>query len=85
MNVPKPKSTWRMLAALLPLLITACASPPTISASACPTPPQKPPELQPQPPQSYSASAAANIDKWQAQLMATLPTAGNADPDGRGE
>lgn len=85
MNVPKPKSAWRMLAALLPLLTVACATPPQISASACPTLPPKPPALQPQPQQSYSASAAANIERWQAQLMATLPTANNAAPDGRGE
>lgn len=76
---------WLLPALALPALMSACAGQPTISASACPQLPPKPRALQPQPPQSYSASAAADIEQWQQQLMATLPTLGSANLPGRSD
>lgn len=76
---------WRLLVLALPALMSACAAPPTISATACPQPPPKPRALQPLPPQSYSESAAADIERWQQQLMATLPTSPSATPPGRSD
>lgn len=74
MNALKPKNKWQLLVMLLPLLMTACAGQPPISASACPQLPQKPVARQPKPQQDYSEIAAKDIDGWQQQLQATLPT-----------
>ena len=57
---------WLMLWASL---LTACATPPTPSASACPTLPSKPLARQPMPSQPYSQTANEDTQMWQKKLM----------------
>ena len=85
MTARKPKPTLPLHALPLLLLMTACASPPVTSSADCPQLPSKPAARQPAPPQSYSSSAASDIERWQQQLTATLPTSASAKPPGRSE
>ena len=65
-NVKKQSALWCLLWASL---LTACATPPTPSASACPTLPLKPLVRQPMPSQPYSTSAKEDMELWQQKLM----------------
>ena len=61
------------------LSVTACASssppPSTVSAVvSCPAPPPMPQPTEPQPSTPYLQTWSALVQKWRAQLQATLPT-----------
>lgn len=85
MNEPKP-NRMRLLPALLAmLLVSACGTPAVRSSADCPKPPPPPVARQPEPSQDYLTSAVQDIDRWQQQLEATLPTSSNASKPGPGE
>lgn len=73
-DLPPPVRLASVLMLLvLGLLLTACAAPSTPSSEPARNP-QVPPVSQSQPSQTYSASALANIARWQKLLIGTLPT-----------
>ena len=57
-------------------LLTACATPPTPSASACPTLPSRPLARQPMPSQPYSQTANEDTQMWQKKLTDMQTTFG---------
>lgn len=73
-NAKKRSRLWLLLSASL---LTACATPPTPSASACPTQPSRPLARQPMPSQPYLQSANDDTLKWQEQLTDTQTTFGH--------
>ena len=72
-SAKKRSRLWLLLSASL---LTACATPPTPSASACPTLPSRPLARQPMPSQPYSQTAKDDMENWRQKLMAMQATFG---------
>lgn len=72
-NAKKRSRLWLLLSVSL---LTACATPPTPSASACPTLPSRPLARQPMPSQPYSQTAKEDMEAWQKKLTDMQTTFG---------